>query len=127
MSALNATAMQTDTPGDKVRLLTLADLDGRTAAAKRARGLVEAVAADLGGELHLTAAQRELVTRAAVLGAVLQDSEVRMLAGEDVDLSGYLQAINVQRRVLTSLGLERKARDVTPRLSDYIQGQGQPA
>jgi hypothetical protein len=93
----------------KARLRTLSDLDGRTLAARRARDLVAALTADLGGDL--SAAQGELVQRAGLLGAYLEDCEARWLGGDDVDLSTYLTACDRQRRVLTTLGLERRARD----------------
>ena len=93
----------------KARLRTLSDLDGRTLAARRARDLVAALIADLGGDL--SAAQGELVQRAGLLGAYLEDCEARWLGGDDVDLSTYLTACDRQRRVLTTLGLERRARD----------------
>jgi len=121
MTTANATAMQTGSTTGKAQLLTLSDLDGRTQAARRAKALVETIETDLGGADRLTGAQRELVTRAAVLGALIQHSEVRMLAGKKVDFSDYLAAVNVQRRVLATLGLDRKLRDVTPDLGDYVQ------
>ena len=33
-------------------------------------------------------------------------------------MGGYLAAINSQRRVLATIGLERRKRDVTPSLAD---------
>jgi len=101
----------------KNRLKTLDDLDGRTNAARRARQLVADIESDLGG--GLTAAQRELVTRSAVLGAYLQSAEVAWLAGEAVDVGAWFSAIDRQRRLLEVLGLERKAKDVT-NLADYL-------
>jgi hypothetical protein len=38
-----------------------------------------------------------------------------------VPLSDYLTAVNVQRRVLATLGLQRRQRDVSPTLSDYLE------
>jgi hypothetical protein len=51
------------------------------------------------------------VQRAALLSAQLEDFEVRWLQGEVVEFSDYLAAVNVQRRVLATLGLERRQRD----------------
>jgi hypothetical protein len=98
------------------RLKTLDDLDGRTNSARRARQLVADIESDLGGDL--TASKRELVTRAAVLGAYLQSCEVAWLGGEAVDTAAWFSAIDRQRRLLEVLGLERKARDVS--LTDYL-------
>jgi hypothetical protein len=105
----------------KVRLLTLDALDGRTASARRARDLIEAIESDLGGGDRLSEGTRQLVQRAAVLGAFIESCEAQWLGGNAVELSDYLAAINVQRRVLATIGLERRARDVTvPTVEDYL-------
>jgi glutathione S-transferase len=107
----------------KLRLLTLGHLDGRTAAARRSRELIEAIESDLGGGDRLTEGSRQLVQRAAVLGTYIESCEAQWLAGEAVDLADYLAAINSQRRVLATIGLERRARDATPDLKTYIAGK----
>jgi len=103
-----------------VRFLSLRDIDGRSRAAARCRELVRELESDLGGRDRLSAAQRQLVENAAVLATMLEDFTVRHMLGEPVELPDYLQAINVQRRLLVTLGLERRARDVTPSLREYI-------
>jgi hypothetical protein len=103
----------------KRRLRTLDDLDGRTHAARQARELVRRLTSDLGDDL--TAAQAELVKRCGVLGAFLADCEARWLAGDpDVDLSAWMMATERQGRLLRALGLERRPRNVTPSLAEYI-------
>jgi hypothetical protein len=98
----------------KVYLRSVDDLDGRTLAAKRTRQLVANIVTDLGGEENTTAGQRELVKHAAVLGAFIEDHEAAWIAGEKIPLDTYLAAVNAQRRLLRTIGLERKQRDVTP-------------
>lgn len=107
----------------KARLRTLADVDRRTNAAKEAFALRDAVADDLGGWPRLTAMQRALVDNVAVLGAMLKDAAAAYLSGQPVDLAEFMALTNAQRRLLADLGLERRARDVTPDLHDYIEGQ----
>jgi hypothetical protein len=97
----------------KMRLVTLDALDGRTRASRRARELIEAIEQDLGGADRLSEGSRQLVQRAAVLGTYIENCEAQWLAGDTVELSDYLAAINSQRRVLTAIGLERRARDIT--------------
>jgi hypothetical protein len=103
----------------KTRLLTLDSLDRRTGAAKRAYELVAGIANDLGGAEHLTEGAKQLVQRVAVLAAFLEDCEARWIAGEPFEISDYLPAINAQRRILETLGIERRARDVTT-LESYL-------
>jgi hypothetical protein len=105
----------------KARLLTLGNLDARTAAAKEARDLIARLTADLGGDEQLSAGERQLVQRAALTGAIAADAEARWVAGQPVELGDYLQAVNVQRRVLATLGLQRRPRDVTPDPLDYAR------
>jgi hypothetical protein len=50
-------------------------------------------------------------TRVALLNAIIEDFETRWLAGEQIELSSYLYAVNVQRNLLSSLErLQRKAK-----------------
>jgi hypothetical protein len=107
--------------GRKVRLRTLADLDKRTSAARAAFELRNAISNDLGGDVTLTAMKRAVVHNAAVLGAMLEDMATAYLAGDGTDLSLYATLANAQRRLLCDLGLERKARDITPDLRNYIK------
>jgi hypothetical protein len=106
----------------KLRLLTLGHLDGRTAAARRARELIEAIETDLGGGDRLSEGSRQLVQRAAVLGTFIESCEALWLGGKAVELGDYLAAINSQRRVLATIGLERRARNVTPSVAEYVAG-----
>lgn len=104
----------------KLRLLTLADLDSRTRAARQARELMDSIETDLGGSERLSAAERQIVQRAAVTGALLESMEAHWLSGDGIDLQAYLPAANAQRRLLESLGLQRRTKDVTPSLSEYL-------
>ena len=108
---------RTRTRKGKARLLTLAALDGRTAAYADARKLVRDLSVDLGGEDRLSAGEHQLVTRAALVGAIVADFEARWVAGQVVPLADYLSAVNVQRRVLATLGLQRRQRTVGETLS----------
>jgi hypothetical protein len=98
--------------------LTLGDLDRRTAAYRETRKLIDEIEGDLGGGDRLSTGERQLVQRAAVLGAVLTDTESRWIEGEPVDLTGYCTIVNAQRRVLETIGLRRRSKDVTPTLTD---------
>lgn len=98
--------------GERLRLRTIDSLDGRTASARRARDLVAGLEEDAGGSEHISVATKQLVQRAAILGALIEDFEARWLGGQQIDVAELLMAVNCQRRVLATLGLERKARDV---------------
>lgn len=104
----------------KVRLLSLSDLDGRTNAAKAARALIADLESDLGGADRLSAAERALVVRAAVTGAMVEHLEATWLSGGEYDVAAYTTLAKLQLRLLTALGLQRRPRDVTPDLTDYV-------
>lgn len=106
----------------KARLLTLDHLDGRTLSVRLVRHTESAIAHDLGGSDELSEAQRALARRAAVLSAILEDAEARWADGQAFELDRYLAAVNALRRVLATLGLERRARQV-PHLHDYLAGK----
>jgi hypothetical protein len=110
----------------KVRLLTLGALDQRTVAARNAKALIEALESDLGGPQRLSAGERAIVCRAAITSVMLEDREAAWLAGRGVDVAEYCALVNVLRRLLTTVGLERRATDVTD-LSQYIAGHAAAA
>lgn len=119
--------VQAEKAADKAKLLSFDQLDGRTIAAKNARALIETLASDLGGADRLTAAEREIVRRAALSSAMLEHMEALWLIGKGVDVAAYCALVNVQRRLLTTVGLQRRPRDVTPDLAKYIAARTAPA
>lgn len=108
--------------GPKARLRTLDDLDRRTRAAQATFELRDQIAKDLGGIDRLSAMKREIVDSAALLGAMIKDAGATYLSGDPVDLGEFMALTNAQRRLLADIGLERRARDVTPSLQDIIAG-----
>jgi hypothetical protein len=104
----------------KAKLLTLSDIDARTRAHRETRKLIEAIELDLGGADRLSTGERQLVQRAAVLGALLCDTESRWIDGEPIDPTTYCTTINAQCRLLEVLGLSRRPRDVSQDLSSYL-------
>lgn len=107
----------------KVQLRTLRDLDRRTTAARAALELRNSIIADLGGDNSLSTMKRAIVDSAATLGAMLEDMAAAYLAGDGADLSLYATLANAQRRLMADLGLERRAKDVTPDLHAYLKGR----
>jgi hypothetical protein len=64
---------------------------------------------DMGGDANVTAAEHDI----AVLSALCQDNEARLLAGEKVELDFHLASVNCLRRCLEAIGLQRRDRDPT--------------
>jgi hypothetical protein len=93
-------------------------VDHRSVWMRRLRDLVADHATDLGGENELSTAQRVLVRRAAMLTVQTEMMERRWdenngeASAKQID--GYQRTVNTLRRTLEAIGLERRARDVTP-------------
>ena len=87
--------------------------------ARRYRDLIANHCSDMGGRAMLSEAQVSLVRRASALELELEQMEGRLSQGEDVDLDKFGRAASHLRRLLETLGIGRKARDVTPSLEAY--------
>ena len=104
----------------KARLLSLADIDRRTTAYRRTCDLIASIEGDLGGTDRLSTGERQIIQRAAVTGALIEDLEARWLAGEEIDPGLYATLGNAQRRLFETVGLRRVPRDMTPDLASYL-------
>lgn len=103
----------------------LPGIDGRSAWVRRCKDLLAEHVADLGGVDNTSAAERSIVRRAVTLTVELERLEKKFaLAGEALagDLDTYQRVSNTLRRLLESVGLQRRARDVsTPTLGDLLR------
>ena len=101
------------------KLLPLAD--GRSTTARRFKDLYDFVCIDLGGADRLSEGEKQLVRRAAALSAECERQDALWARGEaEFDIAAYSTLTNAVRRVFETLGLQRRARDVTPSLSAYV-------
>ena len=108
----------------------MSGVDGRSVWARRLRDLIDIHIEDLGGSDAVTAAERSIVRRASTLTVELERMEARFaLAGEasaeELDL--YSRTAGNLRRLLESVGLQRRAKDVTPDLRDYVSARSTEA
>jgi hypothetical protein len=108
----------------------LAGVDGRSIWARRLRDLIDLHVSDLGGSDAISAAERSIVRRAATLTVELERMESRFAldgqaSPEDLDL--YQRTAGNLRRLLESLGMQRRAKDITPDLKSYVAARGQSA
>lgn len=99
----------------------LPGVDGRSTWVRRLRDLIALHLSDLGGDDAVSEAERSIVRRIATLTVELERMEGGFaLAGEalpgQIDL--YQRTANSLRRLLEAIGLERRARDVSPSLAD---------
>jgi hypothetical protein len=98
----------------------VAGVDGRSADARRYRDLVMNLTDDIGGASNLSEAQRTLVSQAAALVVQAERLHGQILRGEFVDNEQLTRLSNAATRVLSRLGLKRRARDAKPDLATYL-------
>jgi hypothetical protein len=96
------------------------DGDGRSAWDRRRRDIEAEYLQDMGGRDSLSGYQRALAQVAATLRVELEALEGRLSKAEPVDLDGYARVGGHFRRICETLGIERRAKDVTPTLAEII-------
>ena len=105
----------------------LPGLDGRSATARRFRDLVNAFVADMGGLDHCSEVRLGLVRRLAATTVQAEMLEARMVNGEAIDIATLCTLASTTVRISQRLGLERRARNVTPSLGQYLAAKTAPA
>jgi hypothetical protein len=98
-------------------------VDERSAWVRRCKDVIASHLSDIP---DATAAERSIIRRASVLTVELERIEAKFAtAGEanDYELDLYQRTANSLRRLLESVGLERRAKDIGPTLADYLQQQ----
>jgi hypothetical protein len=104
----------------------LPGVDGRSTWARRLRDLISLHLSDLGGDGAVSEAEKSIVRRVATLTVELERMEsVFALAGEALpeQIGLYQRTANSLRRLLESVGLERRAKNVTPTLAQYLESK----
>jgi hypothetical protein len=98
--------------------------DERSVWCRRLRDLIAEHVADLGGIDNTSAAERSLIRRVATLTVELERLEAKFAAAGEAaatDLDLYQRSTGNLRRLLQTLGLQKRARDVTPSLSAIMR------
>jgi hypothetical protein len=100
-------------------------VDGRSGAMRRYKEVLAALISDMGGDP--SAAKEIIARRSATLAVWCEQAESDMANGKAIDIGEFTTATNALRRLLADIGLERKARDITPTLDSYLRGKGKAA
>jgi hypothetical protein len=101
-----------------------AHVDERTAWARRAKDIIAEHVSDLGGIDNTSAAERSLIRRVSVLVVELERLEAKFAASDEASphaLDLYVRGSGSLRRLLQTLGLQRRSRDVTPTLAEVLR------
>ena len=122
----------------KLRLVTRAQLDQRTLAARQFDAMVAQIRRDCGdtncdasgisGDSDLSAVQVAMIEAFAGVSVLLDAMTVKVLLGEKIDALEFCTLSSTLTRIGSRLGLTRKARTVeTPALRDYLDAKGEEA
>lgn len=99
----------------------LPGIDGRSATARRYRDICSAIAADQGGIERLSEARIQLIRRFAAAACLAENMEARLANGENIDIGEHAHLTSTMTRVAQRIGIDRRAKSVTPTVQDYIQ------
>jgi hypothetical protein len=100
--------------------------EGRRPAETGARRLPDQRSAVTNGQRLFVEAERSIIRRAATLTIELERLEAKFSTlpngprADDLDM--YQRCSNSLRRLLESIGIQRRPRDVTPSLDGYLAG-----
>jgi hypothetical protein len=100
-------------------------VDGRSVWMRRFKDVFRIHVQDLGGDDAVSEAERSICRRAATITTMLEKIEFEMaLAEGDVSafrVDQYQRLSGTLNRLLKTIGLDRKSKDITPTLADYLK------
>lgn len=95
---------------------------GDTRWSRRFRDVLSEIVNNLGGADLLSEGQRQLARRCATLAIACERMEGEAAAGNQIDLDLFGVLTDRLGRCFQRLGMRRRARDITPTLSDALRG-----
>jgi hypothetical protein len=105
----------------------LPGVDGRSAWIRRCKDVIAAHLSDLGGEENTSSAERSIIRRASTLEIELEMLEAHFAtAGQATphELDLYQRGSSSLRRLLESIGISRRPRNITPpTLDEYLRAK----
>jgi hypothetical protein len=101
----------------------LPDVDGRSVVARRYRDIMGAVISDQGGAEHLSEAQLQLIRRFSAASMLPSRSRRALAQGVQVNIQEYSVLVSTIVRVAQRIGIERRAKNVTPSLKQYLSNK----
>jgi hypothetical protein len=99
----------------------LPGIDGRSVIARRYRDIVSAILVDQGGEQHCSESRLQLIRRFAAAAVLAEQMEARLANGEQIDIAEHAQLASTLVRIANRIGIDRRAKNVTPSLRDYLE------
>lgn len=104
----------------------LPDVDGRSLLYRRFKDIARLVAADQGGLDALSEARVQLVRRFAATCVLCEQIESDMCNGLPIDIDQHTSLASSLVRLGSRIGIDRRAKHITPNLTDYLELQSAP-
>ena len=101
----------------------LPDVDGRSVIARRYRDIVNAIVGDQGGIDHISEVRLQLIRRFAAAAVLAEQMEAALARGQKIDIDKHAVLSSTLVRIAQRLGLDRRAKNVTPSLNEYLEGK----
>jgi hypothetical protein len=128
---LNGPSIEPRAPALRARITNHKDLlpglDGRTSTARRFRDLVGSYISDMGGLDRCSEIRLGLLRRLAAATVQAELLEARMVNGEQIDVGQLCTLASTTVRIASRLGLERRAKNVTPTVDGYLKHKAEAA
>jgi hypothetical protein len=102
---------------------TLPDTDGRLRIARRFRCIANAVLADQGGVELCSESRRQLIRRFSAACVLAEELEGRLARGEEIDVERHALLCSTLTRLAQRIGIDRRAKNITPSLAEYLTPQ----
>ena len=102
---------------------TLPDTDGRLRIARRFRDIAGAILVDQGGAELCSESRRQLIRRFSAACVLAEDLEGRLARGEEIDVERHALLCSTLTRLAQRIGIDRRAKNIAPSLSEYLTPQ----
>jgi hypothetical protein len=97
--------------------------DKRSFAYKRFREITDQILVDQGGVENCSESRLQLVRRFAAAAVIAEQLETRLANGEEIDVQQHSTLSSTLVRLSNKIGINRIARDITPKLADYLSNK----
>jgi hypothetical protein len=98
----------------------LPNIDGRSAIARRYSECVRALVVDAGSADAISEARLQLIRRFAAAAVLAEQMEARLANGEMIDIGEHALLCSTLVRVAQRIGIDRRSRNITPTVADYV-------
>jgi hypothetical protein len=98
----------------------LPDIDGRSAMARRYRDIAAQIVTDQGGFDQCSESRQQLIRRFSAACVLAEQMEAKLVEGHEVSITDHAQLCSTLVRISARIGINRRLRNVTPHLADYL-------